>query len=312
MASQISLSNAPTLTEVAQCYLNNVVKGNYADSTYRSYKTRLENHILPVLGARLVTDLKKLEVQRFVFSLNVQDPPLSANTVRLVKSILNGVLDFAVDLEIVGRNVSDRVKLPKREKYQPRVYTNTEVQKLLEVSKGTTLFLPILLAVAAGLRRSEILALQKRDIDFKNGIIKVTKTMVDHTLLRPKTSCSHRYLQPSNQLMSALKEHLESQQTLAVADGHAFVIAKKDGSPYNPSYISRAFGELLEKNNLPATRFHDLRHTYATHAHYNGMPTKDLSASMGHQLAETTLENYVHREGGGKPISITFNVASYL
>ena len=43
----MALNENATLTELAEYYLDNVVKGNYADSTYQSYKARLNNHILP-------------------------------------------------------------------------------------------------------------------------------------------------------------------------------------------------------------------------------------------------------------------------
>jgi integrase len=72
------------------------------------------------------------------------------------------------------------------------------------------------------------------------------------------------------------------------------LICKPDGKPYNPSYFSKMFSIFLKAHGLPAIRFHDLRHAYAMHAHYSGMPVKALTVSMGHRSAVTVLDNYVH------------------
>jgi len=132
------------------------------------------------------------------------------------------------------------------------------------------------------------------DIDFKNKLINVTKTSIRRSLGAPKTLYSHRSLQPPDGVMSVLKEFSCAHKTLDPVSGQAFVVTKENGSPYNPSYISRMFKEFLTENDLPAIRFHDLRHAYAHHAHYNGTPIKKLSEDLGHKSAATTLDNYVH------------------
>ena len=52
--------------------------------------------------------------------------------------------------------------------------------------------------------------------------------------------------------------------------------------------------ELLEKANLPNIRFHDLRHTFATHALTSGVDAKTLSGILGHTNASFTLDTYTH------------------
>ena len=281
----MNLCKSTKLKELAEYYLTNVIKGNYTDSTYKSYKARLDNHIIPTLGDMRVKDLNKLDVQNLIFNLSNQKTPVSANTIRLVKSILNRILDFAVDVEIIDKNVSDRVILPKLEKYEPKIYTKKEINKLLKTARGTVLYIPILLAVKVGLRRSEILALRWRDLDLQQGSVVIQKTLSGRSFSHPKTSHSHRHLKLPDSVVIALQTHQQDK---------IFVVSKEDGSPYNPSYISRAFNEFLHVNNLPIIRFHDLRHTYSTHAHNDGMPIKNLSLSLGHISAATTLDNYVN------------------
>ena len=52
--------------------------------------------------------------------------------------------------------------------------------------------------------------------------------------------------------------------------------------------------QLLQKAGLPNIRFHDLRHTFATHALTSGVDAKTLSGILGHTNASFTLDTYTH------------------
>ena len=51
---------------------------------------------------------------------------------------------------------------------------------------------------------------------------------------------------------------------------------------------------LLKEAGLPHIRFHDLRHTFATHALASGVDAKTLSGILGHTNASFTLDTYTH------------------
>ena len=51
---------------------------------------------------------------------------------------------------------------------------------------------------------------------------------------------------------------------------------------------------ILKKAGLPHLRFHDLRHTFATHALTSGVDAKTLSGILGHTNASFTLDTYTH------------------
>ena len=54
---------------------------------------------------------------------------------------------------------------------------------------------------------------------------------------------------------------------------------------------------LLQKAGLPSLRFHDLRHTFATHALASGVDAKTLAGILGHTKASFTLDTYTHVTG---------------
>ena len=59
-------------------------------------------------------------------------------------------------------------------------------------------------------------------------------------------------------------------------------------TPYNRLKV------LLRYAGIPPIRFHDLRHTFATHAMANGVDPKTLSSILGHTNASFTLDTYTH------------------
>ena len=61
-----------------------------------------------------------------------------------------------------------------------------------------------------------------------------------------------------------------------------------------PSVPYRRLKELLKQADLPSIRFHDLRHTFATHALTSGVDAKTLAGILGHTNASFTLDTYTH------------------
>ena len=67
--------------------------------------------------------------------------------------------------------------------------------------------------------------------------------------------------------------------------------------PVNPSTAYRHMKVILQRAGLPDIRFHDLRHTFATHALASGVDAKTLSGILGHTNASFTLDTYTHVTG---------------
>ena len=68
----------------------------------------------------------------------------------------------------------------------------------------------------------------------------------------------------------------------------------KTEEPINPALAYSTLKRILKKAGLPSIRFHDLRHTFATHAIASGVDAKTLSGILGHTNASFTLDRYTH------------------
>ena len=73
-----------------------------------------------------------------------------------------------------------------------------------------------------------------------------------------------------------------------------YVLRWENGEPYLPDYISNQFSKLLEDNNMPHIRFHDLRHSFASALLAEGVSMKALQEILGHSDFSTTANIYSH------------------
>lgn len=73
-----------------------------------------------------------------------------------------------------------------------------------------------------------------------------------------------------------------------------YVNVKFDGTLISPDYVSHHFKLLLEKNDMPIIRFHDLRHSAATYLLSLGFNMKEVSVWLGHGDIQTTMNIYAH------------------
>jgi len=85
---------------------------------------------------------------------------------------------------------------------------------------------------------------------------------------------------------------------LRLEEGNGFVVAQRDGSPYDPDSITQEWRLRVPEAGVPRLRFHDLRHTHATHMLTAGVHPKIASERLGHSTIGITLDLYTHAVEG--------------
>lgn len=176
---------------------------------------------------------------------------LSPKSIRNAYGLLSATIDmFAPDLRL-------KVTLPARKKPELYCPSDQDVKRLLEAVKDPELYLAILLAAFGPMRRGEICALESTDI--KDNIISVSKSMVlgsDNIwhIKQPKTYGGYRDIEFPDFVIQC--------------------IPNKEGKIFDatPDQITGRFEKALSKTDLPAFRFHDLRHYAASIMHAIGIP----------------------------------------
>ncbi len=289
-----------------------IVKG-----TYEVYKLYLDTHIIPFFKPKGLT-LSQLNAQHIqsYYNKKIKDGQ-SACTLHKHNAIINGSLKEAVRKDIILSNPVDKVTLPKKKKYRGVAYTLDETRTLLNCTGDDPLRPAIVLGLFYGLRRSEALGLRWCDIDFKKKKIfvhrSVTKMLTVDEKDETKNESSRRPLTIVPCTEPYFKELLELQQQSLQEFGEKFTLDRKicvwpNGRPLSPDYISHHFSLLLEKNNLPHIRFHDLRHTAGSLLLEDGVDIKTIQEFLGHSQASTTTNIYLHSiVSGGQVTSQSLN-----
>ena len=273
------------------------------DSTADTYASCLRNQVLPQLGELRLVECDVAHLDAFFSRLErarklvqqpegttVEKPQLAANTRRMVRAIVGGILQQAVLHQAVAANpVRDleRIESPKgHKKAPPRGLTAEERQRLLAyVDTDKTAVradMPDLIrfALGSGLRVGELCAVRWMDLDL-DGIPVVSETdmrLVPVVAVRQnvypvkgkglvvhggKTSMALRIVPLPQFVVTQLRtrHHIDDDPTWPV-----FASAGRDGQPtYRwPSNVRRSVRAVREKAGLAWMTPHTWRRTYAT------------------------------------------------
>ena len=297
-----------TLAEYLEYWLEHYAKTNVAAKTLEGYAEFIRLYIVPQLGKHPLAKLQTAHIQAYYTYAQQQGRRrivggLSARSVLHQHRVLREALNQAVKWQFISKNPADAVVPPRAERTEMKVLDEAQMARLLAAAEGTRFYLPILLAVTTGLRRGEILGLRWEDINLSTGMLSVRQalgqTRQGLQFKPPKTTKSRRGVSLPALVVEALRRHQEQQQQEKALMGPAYedrdlVIAAPDGQPGTPNALTKGFGALLVRKQLPRVRFHDLRHSHATQLLRHNIHPKVVSERLGHSTVNLTLDTYSH------------------
>ena len=297
-----------TVAEYLERWLSDHAALRTSPKSFERYCEICRQHIIPALGSRRITKLHSMHIQTYYAEalksgrLN-GNGGLSKRTVQHIHRILRMALQQAVRSQILARNPTDAVDPPKPERKEIIALDEEHIGALLEAAFGKSIYVPILLAVTTGLRRSEVLALRWCDVDLSRATLAVRQSLEQtKSGLRfksPKTERSKRAIALPSITVDALRLHRLEQAELKLKlgigwDETGLVCARYDGEPRSPHAFSRAFARFVEKIDIPHITFHGLRHSHATQMLRHGIHPKVAQERLGHSTIATTMDLYSH------------------
>lgn len=265
--------------------------------TWVTYKGQINVHLLDKtfgLGDWPLPRITRGTCEDFKAALMVARK-LKPRTINSILTLLGTILQDALRDGLIQSNPArlvEKLREPHREMDYLRAH---EVGDLLlaapTISPQANLL--VLVAVTAGLRRGEILALRWMDLDLKGRSINVCRNYVDGAFTEPKTARSLRKVPIPAQTLRAL---LESRMFLGNPPGDALIFDRGDGRPMDPDTASKRIWHQvrLAAGIRESVRFHDLRHTYASLLLLQGENLKTIQALMGHSSITVTMDRYAH------------------
>ena len=146
--------------------------------TARDYSAHLRRYALPRLGHLRLNAIRPLDLQDAIAELIRQK--LSPRTVRYTHSILHSALEQAVKWDLIDKNPAAYTVLPRPESADVATLTPEQAVRFAATCERHEFGPIFLLAISTGLRPSEYLALQVKDIRFSESKLTVERTVERH------------------------------------------------------------------------------------------------------------------------------------
>lgn len=291
-----------TLNAYIKKWLEAAARPRVSRRTADGYAALLERYISEPLGKLRLDRLQPLNIQQVYGEMQARG--LSARVVRHTHSALHNALKQAVKWNMIARNPTAFVELPKVPHKERRVLSQDDAVEFLKASDVMPHGLIFEFALLTGMRPEEYLALQWPDIDFERGTAAVRRALVRHkkswSFEEPKTARSRRTVTLPASLLKKLGAHKRQQAEARLKLGatwqaHDLVFCGELGTPHSiPNLTYRYFRPILTKAKLPRIRLYDLRHSCATLLLIAEENPKVVSERLGHSTIVLTMDTYSH------------------
>jgi integrase len=298
-----------TVGEFLDRWLRDWAALNVGAKTLERYQELTSAHVQPYVGEMPIQKLQPVHLAELYAKLlrdgnkqRGQNAPagLSPRTVGHVHRAIHKALKLAVEWGVVQRNAAEVARPPKVDSKELEILAADEARVLLQKLKGQPLYPIVMLGLATGMRRGELLALRWRDVDLDGGRLRVEQSLEQTKIggLRfkaPKTKHGRRTISLAPSVVAELRAHWKQQQEqrlrlgLGKAPENALVFPKWDGTPRVPNTTSTEWARALAQLKLPPISLHALRHTHASQLIASGMDILTISRRLGHGSPTITL-----------------------
>lgn len=292
-------------------------KRKISDGTFYSYNCTAKNYIIPNFGKKWVGQLSPLDLQRFFDGLLNS---VSPNTAARIREHFNVCFELAFRLGVISRNPVKQTFPPKKNKAELKILDENDIARLLDVAKsGEYLkephskvgvynckrnYLMILLAVSSGMRLGEILGLTWPCVNISDAKIEVKHSLQDlpkNRILKSTKNGKNRIIVIPESVAEELKKWREFQDDFAEQYKGFYdnplnlVFSNPRGGFTGKSHFGVwDYLAIRKAAGLEGSRFHDLRHFFASSALARGVSVMAVSEQLGHSSINITLERYTH------------------
>ena len=276
-------------------------------STLEHYQKDMKNHVIPYLGQKMLTQITSADLRKLYDTLKKngrvnprpgQGRELSGNTVHGIHTTLHHVLGAAMEQGLIPTNPADEVEPPKIVRQPMNVLNEEQLDTFMETVKADPFWYDFFYTeLTTGLRRGEICALMWSDFDERGDTLKISRTLHREKGGRLVAGDTKTYAGTRKIVLPPSTAELLRARKKKSFSPWIFHDPLHPEAPIDPDSAYRQLKKFLSDACLPNIRFHDLRHTFSTHALASGVDAKTLSGILGHTKASFTLDTYTHTTG---------------
>ena len=293
-----------TLGEWLDRWLTDYKENTVRPGTLAGYRSCIENYIKPQLGGKQVSLVTSQDVQKLYWRLKengrIREHPrlgstLSDTTINRLHAIFHQAMEDALHAHIIAKNPTVGATVPKASHAPKRVLTDRELDTFLDTVREDKIWGDFFyVELTTGLRRGEICALRWEDFDTEQEMLHVRRTLLKEKGKPLTTGDTKTYAGTRKIVLPPSTAQLLRERKKTAPTEWIFPNPFDPEQPIAPGTAYNRLKVLLKEAGLPDIRFHDLRHTFATHAIASGVDAKTLSGILGHTNASFTLDTYTH------------------
>ena len=256
---------------------------NYSDNTIASYGNDLDK-LAKFYENKDILKLNINQIEKYINSLYDLAPSTVAHNISSLKTFYS----YFVKLGKINDNPCDSIKSPKLGKHLPSYLTIDEVDKLLDITIETPFDARnkaiLELMYATGLRISEVISLEYKNIDLDDCIVRVVGK-----------GKKERIVPINDYAINALKTYVNDYRPLLIKNIiNNYLFLNNHGNMITRQGIFKMIkAECLKKGITKEISPHTIRHTFATHLLENGADLRIIQELLGHSDISTT-QIYTH------------------
>ena len=292
-----------TVGELLKEYME-IAEKTLEPSTFNGYRKACEAHLYPAFGNIPIKDLSSMIIRNYVTKLE-----LTLKTIRNILTPLRNTLDQALNDGMITSNPLDRLVLSKlvdkktrSSNWEVDPFNQEEIKAILSEAKDQSRNL-FQFAFYSGLRTSELIALEWGDIDWLNGIVRVSRAVVLKKEKGTKTKSGQRDVL----LLPPALEALQNQKKFTYLEGARVFYNPRTNTAWETDGQIRktCWTHILKKAGVRYRNPYQTRHTYASMMLSADENSLWVAKQMGHKDTEMIIKNY------GRWIPDTSAIAGY-
>ena len=262
-------------------------------TTYAAHNYVFKNHILPGLGDIPLSELTSemagefLEERRRFGNHRPGSSGLGEETMRHIHRLLQQCLDQAIRDGLLTENPAKASRYRKSTTVKANIMTPLEMEDYLDAAEWLGYLPMFMLALTAGLRQGELIALKWSDLDIESRTLTIAENRAVVRRELVEYGDQTRTITLTTEVVDLLIMEHSKHPSSPLMFTHPATL-----KPYSPQMVRRMHNEIIKEAGIDHIRYVDLRHTCAILALKNGMDTKELAQMLGHYRPTITRQNY--------------------